>query len=154
MGKDRRTDNMCENNDHYRPWFWGGRVDQKHILIMDFVILLQTWIKSFHALIIPRHCYVRKPCKSIDVYSNEKILLCVYIEWVRLSRVIPLLCHGWLDFQAGSLQDNQFICLLKKNLSKIHQLCTSKGTMPMITISILRTQLSLKDTNEHNMCTK
>ena len=23
-----RTDNMCENNDPYRPWFWVGRVDQ------------------------------------------------------------------------------------------------------------------------------
>ena len=23
-----RTDNMCENNDHYRPWLWVGRVDQ------------------------------------------------------------------------------------------------------------------------------
>ena len=24
-----RTDNMCENNDLYRPWLWVGRVDQK-----------------------------------------------------------------------------------------------------------------------------
>ena len=23
-----RTDSMCENNDHYQPWLWGGRVDQ------------------------------------------------------------------------------------------------------------------------------
>ena len=23
-----RTDNMCENNDPYRPWLWVGRVDQ------------------------------------------------------------------------------------------------------------------------------
>ena len=26
---DERTDNMCENNDHYRPWLWVGRVDQQ-----------------------------------------------------------------------------------------------------------------------------
>ena len=25
------TDNMCENNDPYRPWLWVGRVDQKRI---------------------------------------------------------------------------------------------------------------------------
>ena len=25
-----RTDNMCENNDPYRPWLWIGRVDQYH----------------------------------------------------------------------------------------------------------------------------
>ena len=24
-----QTDNTCENNDHYRPWLWDGRVDQK-----------------------------------------------------------------------------------------------------------------------------
>ena len=24
----KSTDNMCENNDHYRPWLWVGRVDQ------------------------------------------------------------------------------------------------------------------------------
>ena len=23
-----RTDNMCQNNDPYRPWLWIGRVDQ------------------------------------------------------------------------------------------------------------------------------
>ena len=23
-----RMDNMCENNDNYRPWLWVGRVDQ------------------------------------------------------------------------------------------------------------------------------
>ena len=26
--KWQQTDNMCENNDHYRPWMWVGRVDQ------------------------------------------------------------------------------------------------------------------------------
>ena len=27
---NRRTDgNMCENNEHYRPGLWGGRVDQQ-----------------------------------------------------------------------------------------------------------------------------
>ena len=26
---DWQTDNMCENNDLYRPWLWVGRVDQK-----------------------------------------------------------------------------------------------------------------------------
>ena len=26
---DGRTDNMCENNDHYRPWLWVGWVDQQ-----------------------------------------------------------------------------------------------------------------------------
>ena len=26
---DRRLDNMCENNDHYRPRLWVGRVDQE-----------------------------------------------------------------------------------------------------------------------------
>ena len=25
---DGRTDNTCENNDHYWPWLWVGRVDQ------------------------------------------------------------------------------------------------------------------------------
>ena len=25
---DGRTDNMCKNNDHYRPGLWVGRVDQ------------------------------------------------------------------------------------------------------------------------------
>ena len=25
---DERTDNMCKNNDHYRPGLWFGRVDQ------------------------------------------------------------------------------------------------------------------------------
>ena len=25
---DERTDNMCKNNDHYRPGLWVGRVDQ------------------------------------------------------------------------------------------------------------------------------
>ena len=25
---DWRMDNMCKNNDHYRPWLWVGRVDQ------------------------------------------------------------------------------------------------------------------------------
>ena len=25
---DERTDNMCKNNDHYRPALWVGRVDQ------------------------------------------------------------------------------------------------------------------------------
>ena len=23
-----RTDDMCENNDPFRPWLWVGRVDQ------------------------------------------------------------------------------------------------------------------------------
>ena len=23
-----RTDNTCENSDHYRPWLWVGRMDQ------------------------------------------------------------------------------------------------------------------------------
>ena len=25
-----RTDNMCENNYHYRPWLWVGRVNQEN----------------------------------------------------------------------------------------------------------------------------
>ena len=29
--RDVRTDNMCENNDPYRPWLWVGRVDQKEL---------------------------------------------------------------------------------------------------------------------------
>ena len=28
VGTDVRTDYMCENDDHYRPWLWVGRVDQ------------------------------------------------------------------------------------------------------------------------------
>ena len=28
VGTDGRTDNMCENNDHYHPWLWVGQVDQ------------------------------------------------------------------------------------------------------------------------------
>ena len=32
-----RTDNMCKNNDHYRPWLWVGRVDQKIKLIKFWV---------------------------------------------------------------------------------------------------------------------
>ena len=30
VGTDGRTDNMCEYNDHYWPWLWVGRVDQKY----------------------------------------------------------------------------------------------------------------------------
>ena len=26
---DVRTDDICENNDPYRPWLWVGRVDQQ-----------------------------------------------------------------------------------------------------------------------------
>ena len=26
---DRRTDNLCENSDHYLPGLWAGRVDQR-----------------------------------------------------------------------------------------------------------------------------
>ena len=28
---DVRTDNKCENSDHYRPWLWVGLVDQKSV---------------------------------------------------------------------------------------------------------------------------
>ena len=31
---DWRTDNTCENRDHYRPWLWVGLVDQ-YLLYMD-----------------------------------------------------------------------------------------------------------------------
>ena len=32
VGTDGRTDgNLCENNDHYRPGLWVGRVDQKDL---------------------------------------------------------------------------------------------------------------------------
>ena len=27
-----RTDNMCDNNDPYRPWLWVGRVDQQELI--------------------------------------------------------------------------------------------------------------------------
>ena len=33
VGMEVRTDNMCENNDHYRPWLWVGLVDQKTIFV-------------------------------------------------------------------------------------------------------------------------
>ena len=29
VGTDIWTDDMCENNDHYRPWLWAGLVDQQ-----------------------------------------------------------------------------------------------------------------------------
>ena len=32
-----RTDNMCDNNDHYRPWLWVGRVDQYFLLTLTRV---------------------------------------------------------------------------------------------------------------------
>ena len=28
VGMDGWTEDMCENNDPYRPWLWVGRVDQ------------------------------------------------------------------------------------------------------------------------------
>ena len=33
-----RTDNLCENNDHYRPWLWVGRVVQKRVWKINGVI--------------------------------------------------------------------------------------------------------------------
>ena len=36
---DGQTDNMCENNDPYRPWLWVGRVDQFIIMLC----VLQIW---------------------------------------------------------------------------------------------------------------
>ena len=36
---DGRTDNMCENNDPYRPRLWCGRVDQKEALLPASVLL-------------------------------------------------------------------------------------------------------------------
>ena len=33
VGTDGRTDNICKNNDPYRPWLWVGHVDQKQQLV-------------------------------------------------------------------------------------------------------------------------
>ena len=35
-GADGRTDDMCKNNDHNRPWLWLGLVDQ---LYLRFIIV-------------------------------------------------------------------------------------------------------------------
>ena len=47
---DGRTDNMCENNYHYRPWLWFGRVDQKGLLTLgtEKVTLLCSRFQIFH----------------------------------------------------------------------------------------------------------
>ena len=44
---DGRTDNMCENNDHYWPWLWAGQVDQKSVLFAIVVEVGITLISFF-----------------------------------------------------------------------------------------------------------
>ena len=36
---DGRTDNTCENNDHYRPWLWVGLVDQNTFVAGELFVL-------------------------------------------------------------------------------------------------------------------
>ena len=38
-----RKDDMCENNDHFRPWLWVGRVDQKKVFFPAF----EKWTMAF-----------------------------------------------------------------------------------------------------------
>ena len=45
MKSDILTDNICENNDHYRPWLWVWRVDQYWLLSESLVD--QFW-SEFH----------------------------------------------------------------------------------------------------------
>ena len=47
---DGRTDGMCKNNDHYRPWLWVGRVDQKIADIKEIISVSDTvqFSKTFY----------------------------------------------------------------------------------------------------------
>ena len=49
---DGRTDNMCENNDPYRPWLWVVRVDQwgSH-KILNLLFSAKIGVSSFAYLI-------------------------------------------------------------------------------------------------------
>ena len=60
---DRRTDNIRENNDHYPPWLWNGRVDQILCLVCTTISAVpcfwrQTFFLSFTPVRLGSKCFL------------------------------------------------------------------------------------------------
>ena len=53
-GTDGRTEDVCKNNDHYRPRLWVGRVDQKQqktMFAIGVTMGLAEWINDDTCLV-------------------------------------------------------------------------------------------------------
>ena len=84
---NRRTDNTCENSDHYLPWLWVGHVDhlRKEGILSPETACHKTFIPcSISQCLLLCHAKVKNCSNSIIVLKT--ILACfLYQTWVLLT---------------------------------------------------------------------
>ena len=73
---DERTDNICENNDYYRPWLWVRRVDQLHDKkLSDILVCLLPNFNSSWSFLKPYHV------KSFAVHEKWNESGCLLLKY-------------------------------------------------------------------------
>ena len=87
---DGRTDNMCENNDPYRPWLWDGRMDQSNLTPFSFLPLL------FILVIIPTSTLMLNIARLRHLVST-----------IGIVRTKPL-SFRWISFTFDAIQNQTF----------------------------------------------
>ena len=98
---DVRTDNMCENNDHYWPWVWVGIVDQ----------LCQYVFFNFTTLTSPRGL---KDPFSLVIISLLSFFCRLSLKIQEEQELVNPCCKGFHTMTVGS---NFYPNILKYRLS-------------------------------------
>ena len=95
VGTDGRTDNMCKNNDPYRPWLWVGRVDQftRHSRMCGWYFMM-VYIFSLYFLFCS-HFLEISAGKTFWIYKVQNIWghfcdINVFFLWYLHSNIVQL----------------------------------------------------------------
>ena len=108
--RDGRTDNMCKNNDLYRPWLWVGRVDQNRKFLLKHKC--EAILCGFELKGTPRRLEFGIGWRTdpyITAIINSFIILSI-MSRVRISFIFFLACSNTIGF-CGPINFSPFFFL-------------------------------------------
>ena len=95
-----RTDNLCENNDHYRQWLWVGLVDQKR---WSFCLLSHFGTEQ-------RNAFIYKKIKNnftVVFYKNQISVVSYNVNFQRAEMLSASLKFNFMQVNASTTANRE-----------------------------------------------